>query len=151
MNDAFDILKKSRILILKIIDGFTIEQLNKIPEGFGNNIVWNVAHLVVTHQLLCYKLSGLKMNVSDEMVNLYRKGTAPQKELTSEEFEEIKKLFLELPNQFEKDFNNGIFKNYNEYTTSPNITLTDIKKATAFNNFHEGIHLGCVLSLRKLV
>lgn len=151
MNNEFDILNKIRILILNVIDGLTIEQLNKIPQGFGNNIAWNVAHLTVTQQLLCYKLSGLDMLVSDEMVNLYRKGTAPQKNVSSEEFEEIKRKFLELPNQFENDFKKGIFKNYNEYTTSPNITLTSIEKATAFNNCHEGMHLGSILALRKLV
>ncbi len=151
MNGEFDILKKGRQLILKIIDGFSIEQLNKIPEGFSNNIVWNVAHLVVTHQVLCYKFSGLPMNVSDEMVSLYKKGTAPQNVVSVEEFEEIKQQFIELPNQFEKDYADGIFKNYNEYTTSVNVTLTDIKKATAFNTFHEGIHLGSILALRKLI
>ena len=151
MNDQFDILNKGRLLILKLIDGFSIEQLNKTPEGFGNNIVWNVAHLVVTQQLLCYKLSGLPMLVSDEMVVLYKKGAAPQKDISPEEFEEIKRQFLELPNQFEKDYSDGIFTNYNEYTTSANVALTDIKKATAFNNFHEGIHLGVILTLRKLI
>lgn len=151
MTDQIDILKKGRLLILKIIDGFSIEQLNKIPDGFSNNIVWNVAHLVVTQQVLCYRLSGLPMHVSAEMVALYKKGTAPKKEVSFEEFEEIKRLFLELPNQFEKEYADGIFNNYNEYTTSVNITLTDISKASAFNNFHEGLHLGSILALRKLI
>lgn len=151
MKDQFDILLKTRQLILKIIEGYSIAQLNKIPEGFNNNIVWNIGHLVVTQQLLCYKLSNLPMLVSDEMVDLYRKGTAPQKDISQEEYEEIKKLFLELPLQLETDYTKKVFKTYNEYTTSVNVTMLNIEKATAFNTLHEGIHLGSILALRKLV
>ena len=151
MNDSFEILKKSRALILKLIEGFTLEQLNKIPEGFGNNIVWNVAHLLVTQQLLCYKLSGLSLHVSDEMAAKYMKGTKPNGDVTQAEFDEIKELFISLPIQFEKDYIANAFKVYEDYTTSVNVILSDIESANSFNNFHEGIHLGVILALRKLV
>lgn len=151
MNHEFDILKKNRKLILNIIDGFSMEQLNKIPDGFNNNIVWNIAHLTVIQQILCYQFSGLPVAISDEMTGLYQKGTSPRKEVSTDEFEEIKKLFLELPLQFERDYSNGIFKAYNEYTTSLNVTLSDIHSAISFNNFHEGIHLGVILALKKLI
>ena len=147
----FDILRQSRKLILKIIDGYSIEQLNLIPIGFKNNIAWNVAHLIVTQQLLCYNLSGLPMYVSEEMVALFKKGTTPEKAITSIEFEKIKEQFISIIDQFEKDYKEGVFKDFNEYTTSVNVTLKDIDSAIAFNDYHEGIHLGIILSLRKLV
>ena len=68
MNHQFVNLSKGRTLMLKIIDGLSIEQLNAIPEGFKNNIAWNIAHLVVTQQLLCYRLSGVPCLISDEMI-----------------------------------------------------------------------------------
>ena len=151
MNSPFDILKKNRALILKLIDDFTLEQLNKIPEGFGNNIVWNVGHLVVIQQILCYKLSGIPMNISDEMAAKYMKGSKPMGEISQTEVDEIKELFINLPYQFEKDYKASIFKKYEAYTTSLNVTLTDIDSANTFNNFHEGIHLGVILALKKLV
>lgn len=151
MTNQLDNLKKCRILILKLIENCSIEQLNKIPQGFKNNIAWNVAHLVVTQQLLCYKFSGIPLKISNEMVELYKKGTSPQKMISEQEFEKIKRQFIELPNQFEEDYHNGIFKTYNEYTTSVNVTLIDIDSAIDFNNIHEGIHLGIILSLKKLL
>ncbi|MDC9722769.1 MAG: DinB family protein [Urechidicola sp.] len=151
MNNPFEILKKNRVLILKVIDGFTLEQLNKIPNGFGNNIIWNMAHLAVIQQILCYKLSGLPIHISDEMAEKYMKGTKPTGDISQKEVDEIKELFISLPNQFEKDYNANVFKEYEAYTTSLNVTLTDIDTANAFNNFHEGIHLGVILALRKLV
>ena len=144
-------LRKGRLLILKLTEGYSIEQLNSVPHGFKNNIVWNVAHLLVTQQLLCYKFSGLPLYVSDEMVALYKKGTSPENKMTSAEFEKTKEQFISIVDQFEKDYKEGIFKKYNEYTTSVNVTLSDIDSALTFNNFHEGIHLGSILSLRKLV
>jgi len=151
MEYIFDSLSKGRVLMLKLIDGLSIAQLNKIPEGFNNNIAWNIAHLVVTQQLLCYKFSGLKCLVSDEMIEKFKKGTVPQKEMTLEEFTEVKELFVSLVLRFEKDYKKGIFENYTSYTTSVNVSLTDIKSAATFNLYHEGIHLGAVLALRKLV
>ncbi|MDO3693817.1 DinB family protein [Wenyingzhuangia sp. chi5] len=147
-----DILVKGRALILKLIGDFSLEQINTIPADFNNNIGWNVAHLVVTQQLLCYKLSGLETVLSDEMIERYRKGTAPNGHvINQQEWDLILKLFIELPEKLLADYNNNLFKSYSEYTTSVNVTLDGIEKAIDFNNFHEGIHLGVILALRKLV
>ncbi len=147
----FEILIQTRKLILKLIEELSTDQLNKIPEGFGNNIIWNIGHLAVTQQLLCYKLSGIPMNISDQMVVDFSKDSAPKRAISSKEIETIKTLFLELPKVFKEDYERKKFKIYYPYTTSVNITLTDIDSAFAFSNFHEGIHLGVILALKKLV
>lgn len=151
MDTQFDILRKSRELVLKRIEGLSHEQLHKIPEGFNNNIVWNVAHLVVTQQLLHYKLSGLQCLVPDELIENYRKGTSPSEEMNEEDFEEVKELLAGLPDTLEEDYKEGIFKEYTEYPTSTGFVLSSIDNAIAFNNLHEGIHLGTIMALTKLV
>ena len=151
MNTQFDILKKSRELVLKRIEGLSHEQLHKIPEGFNNNIAWNVAHLVVTQQLLHYKLSGLQCLVPDDLIEKYRKGTSPSEEISAEDFEEVKELLVGLPDTLIEDYNEGIFKEYTEYPTSTGFVLDSIDTAIAFNNLHEGIHLGAIMALTKLV
>ncbi len=151
MKAQFDILKKSRQLTLKAIDGLTLEQLHIIPDGFKNNIAWNVAHLVVTQQLLHYKLSGLDCLVPDELIEEHKKGTFPTRIFAKEEFEEVTDLFAGLPDTLEEDFNEGIFETFNTYPTSVGVELDSIEKAVAFNNYHEGIHLGVILALKKFV
>lgn len=151
MQKHFDILIKTRQLLLKITEHLSMEQLNKIPQGFKNNIAWNIAHLAVTQQLLCYKLSGLNCLVSEEMIADFQKGTAPNQPILKEEFEAIKTQFLQLPLQLEEDYNKGIFKNYSEYKTSVNITLNSVEDGIMFNTYHEGIHLGIILQLMKFV
>ena len=151
MQKHFEILIKTRQLLLKITEHLSMEQLNKIPQGFKNNIVWNIAHLAVTQQLLCYKLSGLNCLVSEEMIADFQKGTAPNHNISKEEFEAIKTQFLQLPLQLEEDYNKGIFKNYIEYKTSVNITLNSVEDGIMFNTYHEGTHLGIILQLMKFV
>jgi hypothetical protein len=151
MKTQFDILKKSRELTFKAIDGLTLEQLHTIPVGFKNNIAWNVAHLVVSQQLLHYKLSELDCLVPDELIDENRKGTFPTRKFSEEELEEVMDLFLGLPDTLEEDFNEGIFKKFITYETSTGFVLDSFEKALHFNNYHEGIHLGIILSLKKLV
>jgi hypothetical protein len=151
MNIPLTHLGKARALFLKIIDGLTLEQVNAIPKGHRNSIAWNLAHLVVTQQLLCYKLSGLPCAVPEDMIQRFQKGTVPSKALSQQNFEEIKSLFVALPLALEKDLEAGVFKDYTPYTTSVGIVLANIEEALSFNAFHEGIHLGVVLSIKKLV
>jgi len=151
MKTQFDILRKSRELVVKELEGLSMDQIHKIPEGFKNNIAWNVSHLVVTQQLLHYKLSGLNCLCTDELIEAHRKGTAPTKTFTEEEFEEVVELLLGLPDTLQEDYEAGIFENYTEYPTSTGFTLTSIENAIPFNNFHEGIHYGIIRSIKKFL
>ena len=151
MKTQFDILRKSRALVIKELEGLSLEQVHKIPDGFKNNIAWNVAHLVVTQQLLHYKLSGLDCLCPDDLIEAHRKGTSPTKTFTQEEFDEVTELLVGLPDTLEEDFEAGIFENYTEYPTSTGFVLTSIENAIAFNNFHEGIHYGIIRSIKKFL
>jgi len=151
MKTQFEILIKSRELVLQVIDDLTIEQLHTIPKGFKNNIVWNVAHLVVTQQLLLYKLSGVNCLIPDDLIADFRKGTFPTRNFTNEEFDEIKDLLSALPETLIEDYEAEIFQDYEEYETSTGFVLDSLETAIAFNNYHEGLHLGIILSLKKLV
>ena len=51
----------------------------------------------------------------------------------------------------QEDYAKGLFKDYTEYTTSANVTLSSVDDAIIFNVYHEGLHLGAILSLLKVV
>lgn len=149
MQHPLEIARVNRAALSKIIENYSLEQLNTVPKGFNNNLIWNIAHVIVTQQLLMYKLSGLSMQVTDEMVEKYKKGTKTEGDVSQEEVDRIKELLLTTLNQTEKDLKDQIFKNFTEYPTSTGFVLRSIEDALHFNNFHEGIHLGYVLALRK--
>ncbi len=112
---------------------------------------WNVAHLVVTQQLLHYKLSNLDCLCPDELIASYKKGTVPTKNFTEEEFEEVKDLLLGLPDVLQEDFEAGIFENFSAYPTSTGLVLDRIETAIVFNNYHEGIHYGIIRAIKKFL
>jgi hypothetical protein len=56
-----------------------------------------------------------------------------------------------LPSTLEEDFEAGIFKEYSAYKTSTGFVIDSMEKAIIFNNFHESLHLGVIMSLKKLV
>lgn len=149
MDWAFEQGLKIRSIFKTIIEDFQLVDLNKIPKGFSNNIIWNIAHTVVTQQLLVYNLSGLPMMVSDEMVQMYRKGTKPEHDLTQTEVDEIKELLISTMEKTKEDYRNKVFKTYQDYTVSTKSTLTNVDEAIGYNHFHEGMHLGYILALKK--
>jgi len=151
MQQTLDVTRTSRNILSQMLAGYTLEQLNKIPEGYKNNLIWNIAHVVVVQQVLVYKLSGIPMMISDEMVEKYKKGSKPEHIATQAEVDEIKTLLTETINQTETDLESKIFINYQEYPTSAGIVLKSASDAIAFNDFHEGLHIGIIMSIRKFI
>ncbi len=149
MKYTLDITLKNRNIFIDFLENISLEKLNEIPQGFNNSIFWNIKHTVITQQLLVYGLSGLPMHVSEEEVSEYKKGTKPEREVSQEEVTLCKSQLNALIIKTEEDLNDGLFKNFNEYTVSTKSILTSAKEAIEFNNFHEGIHLGYVLALKK--
>jgi hypothetical protein len=151
MQLTFDITRTSRKILSQILENHTLVQLNTIPEGYSNNLIWNIAHIIVVQQMLVYKLSGLPMMISDEIVEKYKKGTKPEHNVTQSEVDEIKSLLFETIDQTEADLNNKIFKNYDEYPTSTGFVIKSAEDAMAFNYFHEALHIGIIMSIRKFI
>jgi hypothetical protein len=149
MDWTFDVALKNRKIMSSFIDAFSFEDLNKIPEKFNNNLIWNIAHLIVTQQLLTYSLSGLPMQISDALVDKYKKGSMVDGNVSQEEINEIKGLLISTIEKTKEDYEKGVFNSFQPYTTSTNSTLKSFEEAMEFNNFHEGIHLGYILALKK--
>jgi len=151
MRNFLEITLQNRKNLCAIIAQTSKEDLLKIPEPFRNNIWWNIAHVVVTQQLLMYKLSGTAMLIPDALVAKFKKGTVPDGTATEEEIATVTALATSTIEQAIKDYDAGVFANYSEYTTSANVTLKNIDDAIGFNLFHEGIHFGSILALKKML
>jgi len=151
MDQILEITAKTRELYVRFLDTISLEKLVEIPTGFNNNIWWNIAHVAVTQQLLVYRLSGLEPHLSEDFINTYRKGTAPQKAPSLEEVAILKETLTGLIFRTKEDVAQGLFKNYTSYPTSVGVTLNNVKDAMAFNLVHEGIHIGSIIALKKVL
>jgi DinB superfamily len=151
MINKFDRYKKVRQMLLDMVNNLTTEQLNHVPAGFSNNIIWNMGHVIAAQQGICYRRSGNALKVSDTFFETFKPGTKPDRFFDSNEIDEIKGLLLSTINEFEKDYILKSFENYELWTTRFGAEITSIDVAAEFIFFHEGLHVGCVSALKKLL
>ena len=78
MEQLFTITRQHRKILFNYLNTLPVQLLTKIPQGFNNNIWWNIAHVVVTQQKLVYGRSDLPLNLPDAWVSVYQKGTFPE-------------------------------------------------------------------------
>ena len=91
------------------------------------------------------------MLVSDEMVQKYKRDTKPEALVTEEEVMQIKNLLYATLEQTQKDFSEGLFKNFNAFTTMTGFHIRNVQEAMEFNNYHEGVHTGIMMRIAKFL
>lgn len=143
--------KQTRENFTALIKQLTVQQVNTIPEGYKNNIIWNYGHNIITQQLLCYKLAGVAPRVSKEYIELFKKDTVPTRTIEKVEIESLIEWSTSFIESFETDLTQLDFSNFTSYTTSFNVTLHSVEEAVAFNSIHEGLHFGYAMAQRKWV
>jgi DinB superfamily len=151
MEKQFDVIDKTRTNFLNLVNSLTIEQLNKIPEGFNNNIAWNFGHAIVSQQVLCYTRAGIKPRVDEALIKKYQKGSKPESFIDSEEIELLKKLLFSLIDDLQTDMKENKFGNYQPVATSFGVDLNCVEDTIPYFSMHDGIHLGYALAIRKFV
>ena len=150
-DKSIDTIQATRKLFLTLLESLSIDELNIVPEGFNNNIIWNFGHVIVSQQILCYKLAGLPLKLDDTFVSKYSKGTKPEAIINDTELIFLKQQAVSLIDELVVDLEKGIFTSYTNYTTSFNVELNSVKDAVKFIAMHEGLHLGYAMALKRIV
>lgn len=149
MNTHFQNHRVVRKNLLKILQNTPHKDLVAIPDGFNNNIYWNIAHSVATQQLLCYYLSGNPFRIDKYWVENYKKGTLANLNVSESEVEDLGFLLIETSKILMKDYDDDFFTDYTAYSTSFGVDLKNIQDAIIFNNMHEGLHLGYAMAQKR--
>lgn len=151
MTKQFDIMKQNRKLLCSLLKYIPKPKLFEIPQGFRNSIWWNLAHIISIQQILLYRFSGQTARVEDSWIDTYMKGTVPSGIPEQQEIDFLQKCLIDTAIWAEEDYKKGVFADYEEYTTSTKVTLSSVQDAINFNNYHEGLHLGVILSQMKVL
>jgi hypothetical protein len=151
MQKSFEIIRQPRQFLIAMTENLSLEQLNKVPAGFNNNIIWNIGHLVAAQQSICYLRGGHPVIINDDYFNTYKSGSKPERWITQEEVEETRQLLVSTLSQLEADYANGMFSSYTPWVTRYGVPINTIDDAIAFLPFHEGLHMGYIMALKRVV
>jgi DinB superfamily len=151
MVSQIETIKKTRSFLLEQIKNLSNEQFNRVAEGFNNNIIWNLGHMIASQQGVCYKRAGLPTMISEEFWEKYRTGSKPEGMVSDDEIAQIKDLLFTTLDKFEIDYDKKIFGNYTAWSTRYGVELANIEDAIKFLPFHEGLHSGMIIALKRLV
>ena len=151
-DNVFKYIRRNRELFLKLVNSLSIEQLNKIPEGFNNNIAWNFGHIVASTQSLCYVRSEVKPDLDIRFRAKYQKGSKPESFIMQEEIDILKQQLVSTINAIEEDVKNNVFEKVTPYSTvTYGHEMTTIEEILTCTLAHDSLHYGCALSQSKLV
>jgi hypothetical protein len=142
---------KSRENFISLLHDCSEEELNRVPNGFTNNLIWNFGHVIVTQQLLCYRLAGLDTYLEEEVIQTYRKGSKPERTIDEGEIRQLKALAINTMMLLQEDMKKGIFRNFREYKSSFGVNLHSFEEAIQLNSTHETLHLGYAKALKKMI
>ncbi|MBE9602467.1 DinB family protein [Pedobacter sp. MC2016-24] len=151
MDQLLNIIKQTRTNFIQLLNNSTLEELNAVPSGFNNNIIWNFGHIISSQQLLCYRLAGLPMMIKQEYILQFQKGTRPEQFVGAEEVQDLKELMLTTIDQLAEDLKQNVFVNYHAFTTEFGVRLNSTAEAVQFFGIHDGYHYGCAASIKKVI
>jgi hypothetical protein len=151
MKKELEIFRKTRTFLLSIISDLTTEQLNQTPPGFNNNIVWNLGHLVAAQQGVCYVRGGLPMVVEEKYFLAYKPESKPAGFVDEGEIEILKSQLLSTIDKLEEDLAANVFAANPPWTNRYGVEHQNIEDSIRFLLFHDGLHLGYIMALKRVV
>lgn len=146
------LFKQNRSNIIKILKSFSLEQLNIVPAGLNNNLIWHAGHLLLTHQFLLYHFTDNPMMVdAEKYMGLYGSGTKPNEKIDQNQIDDLVEALESTTAQTIQDWKDGKLVKFNGPFTSDyyQITINTPEEALAFNVMHEAFHFGAMTVIKS--
>lgn len=131
--------------------GLSDEQVLATPPGLRNNIVWNVGHLVVDNCDMLYRPAGLAPPHPDSFIPLFAAGTSPSDWKETPSPAEVMGAFAEMSDRLKTDMEEDRFRQFDPGQVVSGWPVKDFDQTLAYVANHTGIHLGVIMTLRRLV
>ncbi len=147
---AIEMLRFVRGLTMKAFDGLDQRQLTTVPAGFNNNILWNAGHILYYTCAMTYGPAGQPIPLPAEYKDLFKANTSPADWKEAPDGAAVLRELGSIVDRIAADNADGKFGAFKGMTLGPR-SLGTIQEALVFHCFHEGLHLGRITSLKKLV
>ena len=125
-----------------------------IPEGFNNNIKWNLGHIYVVQEKFAFHLTGEKMTMPNHFAELFTTGTKPAdwEEQVSPTIRELIGLLENQVNRIEQTLEFRMKEAIEQpYNTSTGLTLSTVEELISFCLYHEGMHFDTIKLIKRII
>lgn len=142
----FNQLESYRSEILSVVDAVSIEDAEKIPAGFKNNIRWNLGHIYLDQYLWIQAVTKETTDVPENFNKWFGYGTSPAN-FTEEtpSVTELKKLLRIQPAIIKETYGERLEEEFPQ----TEMGMHTIEQVLIRTIFHEGMHLQTILDLKK--
>ncbi|WP_316812112.1 DinB family protein [Pedobacter heparinus] len=151
MEYLLTVIRQTRENFIRLIESSTLEELNAIPAGFNNNIIWNFGHIIASEQVLCYLSANVDPIMDMEFINAYRKGTKPSGFIGQAQIDTMKELMRSSIIKLEEDLKQHLFTSYNAFKTHYGVELKTTADAVQFFSSHDAFHYGYASAIKRII
>ncbi len=154
MNRQIELYQWTRTNLISLLEPMTHEQLNQIPNGFSNNLIWHAGHIHFVQQYLIYHLCGSQMDLPPSFADKYGSGSRADGNVASSECTTILSLLKKYHVQTVTDMSQDRFQSFTPFSGSyfdVDYHLSNFEEAFGYNNIHEAVHLGYMRSMAKML
>ena len=148
---VFTVMKLARKRTLDTIGSLTDEQLLEVPAPFRNNILWNLGHVLYVQYALSFGPASIALPVPAEFKDLYMRNSSPAEWAATPSIEDVKSHLTTSVETIEEALRGGKLTNYKPHELASGLTLSSAEHAFNMLNFHEGVHLGTIMSIKKFL
>lgn len=149
---VFHLIKEVRRKFVDLLETLSIEQINQIPTGFRNNIIWNFGHAIVATQSILFKRTGKDPAKEIVFLEKYQSGSVPDSFIGQAEVDTLKKMSEEYLIEAEILYHKGFFSEIDVCKLKTFSVETDnIDELLQVILMHETLHYGIASAMKRWV
>jgi len=146
-----DQLEFARQGTLHIVSDVTESQADLIPQGFNNNIRWNLGHIYLVQEQFAFVFSQGPVQIPDGFVELFATGSKPTDwKLKPPTLSDIVQMLAEQSKRIRLNLENRLDEPVENPLTIAALSLKTVEEFLSFTLFHEGIHSQMLKILKNL-
>ncbi|WP_336776450.1 DinB family protein [Paenibacillus sp. MMO-58] len=142
-----------RQVTLNTVRGLSEAMLDRVPDGFNNNIRWNLGHIYVVQERFAFHFAGESVHLPDGFERWFAKGTKPgdwQEEGQLPKLADLLELLAGQPIRIAEKLHDRIDEQVAvPFTTGTGLTLHTIGEFLSYTLYHEGIHFNSISLLKR--
>ncbi|GED70534.1 hypothetical protein BRE01_42360 [Brevibacillus reuszeri] len=144
----FQQLQDYRSETLHAIEGMTEEEVNLVPVGFNNGILWNLGHIYLDQYLWISHLTKEEISIPPGFHEWFAYGTKPADWQTPPpSLDTLRQLLANQPEQIRTMYGERLEEEF-PATESGMHTISQVLVRTIF---HEGLHLAAITAIRRFL